>query len=205
MRRLLLVVGLLLLTAAPARAEDAAQVAAALHVSPVYQAPGLDLVDVASLTSELQDTDPQLYVAVLPASAGSTQTSAKDLAIEIGKALKESDDVVLVIAANGKFGTGHGDVAKARGVDSAAALTEELKSLHSLKKDALTAFVLSFSQRIAGQVATPQPGVRSDGPIVETGGGSGTGWLVGGTVVILLGLATAAVVVPRRLRGMQDT
>jgi hypothetical protein len=204
-RGLLLGLGLVLLAAGPARAADAAEVAAALQVSPVYQAPGLDLVDVPTIASEVASTDPQVYVVVLPASAATTPAQAKDLAVAIGTALKRSNDVVLVITANGKFGTGQGDVAKAHGVDSAAALTAELKDLHSLTKDDLTAFVLSFTQRVATQVATPAPGVQNGDAPVITGGGGGTGWLVGGSVVILLGLAVAAVVVPRRLRATRDT
>jgi hypothetical protein len=200
MRRVLLALALLLLAASPARAEDVAQLAAALRTSPVHQAPGLDLVDVATLTSELTGTDPRLYVAVLPATAAGTPAQAKDLAVAIGKELAESDAVVLVITADGAFGTGHGDVAKAHGVDSAKALAAELKDLHSLTKDALTAFVLSFAERVANQVATPAPGVQTGDVPVLTGGGSGTGWLVGGTLVMLLGLAAAAVVLPRRLR-----
>jgi hypothetical protein len=201
MRRLLLALGVLLVAAVPAQAEDPAELATALRAAPVYQAPGLDLVDVATLTSELADTNPRLYVAVLPATAASAPAQAKELAVAIGTALAESDDVVLVITANGKFGTGQGDVAKAHGVDSAKALTEELKSLHTLTKDTLTAFVLSFAERVANQVATTAtPGVQFGDVPVVTGGGSGTGWLVGGSVVVLLGLAAAAIVLPRRLR-----
>ena len=151
MRRALLALVLLLLAAGPARAEDAQQVADALRASPVYQAPGLDLLDVPTLTSELEDSSPQLYVAALPAAAASTPEQAKDLAIAVGKALAETDDVVLVITAGGKVGAGQGAVAKAHGVDAAAALSEELTSLHALTKDAVTAFVLSFEERITNQ------------------------------------------------------
>jgi hypothetical protein len=202
MRRLLLALGLLLLTAGPARAEDPALLAAALQTHPVYQAPGLDLVDVAALTTELDDSDPRVYVAVLAATAAATPAAARDLAVAVGKAMAADDGVVLVITGNGTFGTGHGDAAGARGVDSGAALTAELKDLHGLTKDSLDAFVLSFAERIANQAAKA-PGVQTGDPPVVTGGGSGTGWLVGGSVVVLLGLAVAAVVVPRRLRRAQ--
>ena len=195
-----LVAAALLLLAVPARADQAQQIAAALRTSPVYEAPGLDLVDVAALTSELTGTDPKVYVAVLPASAATTPGQAKDLAIAVGQALAESDDVVRVVTANGRFGAGQGDVARAHGVDTVKALEEELTTLRSLDKDALTAFVLSFSERVANQVATPAPGVQNGDAPVDTGGGSGTGWLVGGSVVALVGLGVAAVVVPRRLR-----
>ena len=199
MRRVLVAVVLILL-AVPARADEAQQIAAALLTAPVYQAPGVDLLDVAALTPELTGTDPKVYVAALPATAATTPGQAKDLAIAIGKALAASDGVVLVITANGRFGTGQGDVARAHGVDTVTALDQELKTLHSLDKDALTAFVLSFSERVANQVATPAPGVQNGDAPVVTGGGSGTGWLVGGSVVVLLGLGLAALVVPRRLR-----
>ena len=58
MKRLLLVVPLLvLLLPGTARADNASQVAQALQNSPVYQAKGLDLVDVPGLQSARQDGD----------------------------------------------------------------------------------------------------------------------------------------------------
>ena len=66
MRRAVLLVPLFLLPfTGTAKAETAEQVAAALRTSPVFQSKGLDLVDVATLTAELQGSDPKLDLAVL--------------------------------------------------------------------------------------------------------------------------------------------
>lgn len=200
MKRLVLAALVLLLAVSPARADDATQVAAALRSSPVYQAAGLDLVDVGPLTSELSNSDPQVYVAVLTASAASSGAQARERAIEIGKALDVSDSVVLVITANKYFGTGQGSGAAARGVNSRDALARELKNLEGFTKDNLTVFVTSFVERVQNQASTPDPGVSNDGSPVDTGGGSGAAWLLGGSVVVIGGIATAAVVSSRRRR-----
>jgi uncharacterized membrane protein YgcG len=197
MKRLLLVAALLLLSATPAHAENAQQVAEALRSSPVYQSAGVDLVDVATLTNELANTDPQVYVAVLPASAADSGSAARERAVEIGRALGRSDDVVLVITANGRFGTGEGSEAAARGVRSGKALQEELKALHGHDKDALTAFVTSFAERITNQASRPVAGA----PPVDTGGGSHGSGLLGVLVLLGGGAAVAAVVSSRRRKA----
>jgi hypothetical protein len=111
MKRLLVGLLLVLLAARPAAADTPAQIAAALHSSPVYQAAGLDLVDVGTLTSELARTSPQVYVAVLPASAASSNADAGRRAVEIARELGESDAVVLVITASSRAGAGQGSTA----------------------------------------------------------------------------------------------
>lgn len=199
MKRLLLAVLLVLLAASPARAESAAQVAAALRSSPVYQSAGLDLVDVGTLTSELAGGDPQVYVAVLPASAAASPADAQKRAVEIGDALAATGAVVLVITANRHFGSGQGTAAAARGVDAGEALKKEVEHLKSFTKDDLTLLVTSFAERIANQAST---GVRDDGTPVDTGGGSGTVWLVVGLLVVV-GAATALAVRSVRRRGPQ--
>ncbi|HUR13513.1 MAG TPA: hypothetical protein VM097_03350 [Mycobacteriales bacterium] len=198
MRRLLLPVLLVLLAAAPARAENAEQVAAALRGAPVYQAPGLDLVEVGTLSSELADSDPRVYLAVLPASAAANAAQARQRAIDIGTVLDMSDSVVLVITANHHFGSGQGDGAAARGVDSGDALRKEVADLASFTKGDLTLLVTSFAQRVANQAATPQPGVSNDGSPVDTGGGGGTGWLLAGLAVAVGGGGAALAVRARR-------
>lgn len=198
MKRLLLAVVLVALAASPARAENAEEVAAALRGAPVYQASGLGLVDVATLTAELADGDPQVYVAVLPASAAGSAAQARQRAIDIGRALAVSDSVVLVITANRHFGTGQGSAASARGVDSRAALRAELQDLQGFTKDALTALALSFAERVTNQAGTPAPGVSNDGGAIDPVGGSGGAWLVGGVLVAGAGVAAVAVRSSRR-------
>ncbi|MDP9183094.1 MAG: hypothetical protein M3P04_10015, partial [Actinomycetota bacterium] len=184
MKRVLLVALMLVLAAAPARAEDATEVAAALRTSPVYQAAHLDLVDVATLTGELSATDPRVVVAVLDATAASSAEAARRRAVDISNALAEPETVVLVITANKHVGAAHGSRAGNRGVDSGDALAEELKDFGSkpFTKDVLTAFVTSFAERVADQ-ASSSSGVGSDGDPVDTGGGSGA-WVLGGLVVV---------------------
>jgi hypothetical protein len=181
---------LLVLLAVPAQAEDAAQVAAALRASAVYQAPGLDLVDAPTLVSELAATDPRVYVAVLPASAAATPADAKQRAVEIGDALGDTGAVVLVITANRHFGSAQGSAAVARGVDSGEALKKAVQGLGSFTSSDLTVLVTSFAEGVANQVAT---GVRDDGKPVDTGGGAGSGWLLVGLLVVLAAVAALGV------------
>jgi hypothetical protein len=189
MRRLLLAFLLVLLASSPARAENAQQVAAALRTSPVYQAAGLDLVDVGALTSELSGTSPRVVVAVLGASAASTAEQAGERAIEIGNALGQSNTVVLVITANKHLGAATGPVARAHGVDALAALNAEHDQSQGMAFDkaTLTAFATSFAERVANQASTPQQGVSNDGSPIDTGGGSGGFWLVALLAVVVLG------------------
>lgn len=200
MRRLLLAVVLLLLGATPARADDAGEVALALRSSPVYQAQGLDLVEVASLSSELSGLSPRVVVAVLPASAAASAEQARARAVDIGRELGDPDAVVLVITANKHLGTSQGHAAATRGVDSGSALAAELPDLSSLdfSKDNVTAFVTSFAERIATQASTDRTTATS------TSSSHSGAWLLGG--LVLLGVAGAAVVVVslRRRRARPD-
>lgn len=187
----LLPLSLLLLLALPgtAYAESAAQVAAGLRTSPVYQSNGVDLVDVPTLTADLQGTDPQVYVAVLAASAASSAAQADARATEIGRALGDSNGVVLVITASRHLGAGEGSAAASRGVDADGALTAELSNTDSgdFSKDAVTAFVSSFAQRIAGQVSGDAVSGTGDGGF-DTGNAPSSGhaglYLLGGLAVL---------------------
>lgn len=198
MKRLVVTVVLVLLSAVPARADTAAQVAASLRASPVYQASGLDLLDVGTLTSELAGTDPSVYVAVLPASAAASPNDAQKRAVEIGDALHVSSAVVLVITENRRFGSAQGSATAARGVESGEALKKEVEALKSFTKTELTVLVTSFAERIVNQAATGR--VEDDSP-VDTGSGSGTAWLLGGLLVGVV--AATAIAVRRRRRGPQ--
>ncbi|MCW2586660.1 MAG: hypothetical protein JWN55_2176, partial [Frankiales bacterium] len=112
---LLLVLGL----PGTASAENAAQVAAALRNGPVYQSPGVDLVDVTALSSQLSGTDPPVKVAVLPAAAAASSTQAAQLATTIVRDLGDRNAVVLVITANRHLGAAAGPDARGRGVVAA--------------------------------------------------------------------------------------
>ncbi len=184
-----------------AYAENAAQVASALRTSPVYQANGLNLIDVPSVTSEVSGTNPQVYVAVLAAGAASTAQEADDLATEIGRALGVSNAVVLVVTASKHLGAGEGSAAAAQGVSADSALADELATDRGgFTKDNVTAFVLSFSQRIAQQ-ASSGGSASGNGSVDSTSRSSGAGglWLVGG-VLVAGGVGTALVVRSGRRR-----
>jgi hypothetical protein len=198
MRRVLLALLLLLLAASPARAESATEVAAALRTSPVYQAAGLDLVDVGTLTSELSGTSPRVVVAVLDASAADSADQATERARQIGDALGQGGSVVLVVTANRHLGAAQGPLATAHGVNAGAALEAEAQGTRGkpFDKDTLTAFVTAFAERVANQASNPQQGVSNDGSPVDTGGGGASGVLVVLLVAVLVlggvGLAVRA-------------
>ena len=179
MKRLLPLV-LLLLLAVPgvAHAESADQVAAALRTSPVFQQAGVDLVDVAGLRTELDGTDPQVYLAVLSGAAAGSDVQARSRAVEIGRALGDSDAVVLVITENGHLGAGAGAAAVARGVDARQALSAARKDAGGSSKSDLTALVTSFAERV-----TSQAGTASSGGGSSSGGTNLLPWAVGGLVV----------------------
>lgn len=196
MRRVLLPLLLLLLAlTGTAHAESADQVASALRNAPVYQSSGLDLVDVPTLTAELRGTDPQVYVAVLPASAASSAKQADERATEIGRALGESDAVVLVITANKHLGAGEGSRAADRGVDADAALQAELASENgAFDKDTITAFVSSFKERVLSQTSSGGSG--------EGGSSSGGGFPWGPVLLVgAVGGGTAVAVSSRRRKA----
>ncbi len=201
MKRALVILALLLLAVpGTARAESVSQVANALRSSPVFQEKGLDLVDVATLTSELEGSNPRLKLAVLAASAASSAQQADDRATEIGRALGDTDAVVLVITANGHLGAGAGKGAAGRGVDADAALAAELADTkgQSFNKDNLTAFVTSYKQRVAEQTSgqSSSPG--------SSGGGNGGLYLLGGVGVLAAGGIALAVRSSRKRSKVVD-
>jgi hypothetical protein len=191
MRRLLPVLLLLLLGAVPALADDAGKVALALRTSPVYQAPGLNLVDVAALSTELSGRTPRIVVAVLPAGVASSDDQAQSSAIDIGAALGDPDSVVLVITMNRHLGVGEGHAAAARHVDARAALAAERGVLSAFTKDNLTAFVASFAERVQNQASTDRTTKTSSSSHLAR-------WLLGG--LVLLAVASAGGVAASRRR-----
>ena len=213
MKRLLVLIALLLVALpGTAYAENASQVAAALRSSPVYQSRGLDLVDVAKLQSELNGSDPQVDVAVLVSGAASSGEQARQRAVEIGRALGDTNAVVLVITASKHLGAGAGNGAASRGVDANAALKAELADFSgkAFSKDNLTAFVTSFKQRVAEQASGAPVGSGSGGQggQVAVGGGSSKSssshaglYLLGGLAAIGGGGAAIAVRSSRRRKA----
>jgi hypothetical protein len=202
----LLLPALLLVLGLPgtAHATNAGEVAAALRSSPVYQEPGVDLVDVAALRAELEGADPQVYVAALRATAASSDAQARARAIEIGRALGNADAVILVITANRHLGAAAGNGAYARGVRAPQALAEARKDLHGFSAAELTVLVKAFKEQVSAQASgdAGSSGASGDGTAAEGGSGS-TGqskdgstsgaWLLGGLVVIGGGATALAV------------
>ena len=169
-RLLVLLVMFLLALTGTAHADNASQVATALRSSPVYQAQGLDLVDVAGLQSTLQGSDPPVYVAVLTAAAASSATDAHARASEIGKDLGVSDAVVLVITASKHLGAAEGSGAASRGVQAGADLKAVLAdaSGKAFDKGNITALAGAFAQRVASEASSGSG---------TTSGGSGGGYV----------------------------
>ena len=143
------------LAAGTARADNAGAVAQALRSSPVYQAKGLDRLDVATAQSAVQGTAPQVYVAVLEAGAASSANEAAARASDIGKALGTTDAVVLVITDSKHLGAATGKQARSRGVDGGAALSQELSSIKGkpFDKATVTSFVTAFARRVGIQAS----------------------------------------------------
>ena len=203
MKRLLLLVPLLvLLVPGTARADSASQVAQALQSSPVYQAKGLDLVDVPALQSQLQGADPPVYVAVLTAAAAASADQAHSRAIEIGQALAQSDAVVLVITASRHLGAAEGNGAATRGVQSGADLQAVLSAARAgaFTKANVTTLATNFAQRVqqeASAGSSGSGGSTSDGTFGgssnsgSSGSGSHGGALLLGALVLLGGGGTA--------------
>ncbi|MCW2500381.1 MAG: hypothetical protein JWN87_2057, partial [Frankiales bacterium] len=198
---LLLVLGL----PGTASAENAAQVAAALRNSPVYQSPGVDLVDVTALSSQLSGTDPPVKVAVLSAAAAASSTQAAQLATTIVRDLGDRNAVVLVITANRHLGAAAGPDARSRGVDAATALREELAAQGSIgfTKTNITAFVTAFAQRVAAQASGSGAAAGSGSVPAQRSGSSGSShagaYFLGG-LLVLGGGATALAVRSSRNR-----
>ena len=214
MKRLLLVVPLLvLLLPGTARADNASQVARALQSSPVYQAKGLDLVDVPGLQSALQGGDPPVYVAVLPAAAAASSDEAHSRAVAIGTALGNRDAVVLVITANKHLGAAEGDGAASRGVRSGADLQAVLAASRSgaFSKPNITALAQSFALRVQ-QEATAGSGSGGSstsngtfgGSPSSTSGGHGGAYLLGALIVLGGGGTALALVTSRRRKARQN-
>ena len=152
---LLLAAFVLVLMPGTARAENAGTVAQALRSSPVYQAKGLDRIDVATAQGAVQGTAPQIYVAVLEAGAAASANEAAARASDIGKALGTTDAVVLVITDSRHLGAATGKDARSRGADGGAALTQELASIKGkpFDKATVTDFVKAFAQRVGAQAS----------------------------------------------------
>ena len=195
----------LLVAAVPsvAYAESAAQVAAGLRSGPVYQSAGVDLIDTGAVAAELSGTSPQVYVAVLAAGAAATARQADDLATSVGAAVGDSDAVVLVITASRHLGAGQGSAAAARGVDADRALADELATDRGgFTKDNVTAFALSFAQRISAQASTGGDlGAPSDPG--SSGGSTGPSALPV-FLVLLAALGGGAALVVRSGRKRRD-
>jgi hypothetical protein len=216
--RALLVAALLLVAPSSAWAEDPSAVVDALRTGPVYQAPELDLVDVAALTSALNGTDPQVDVAVVDGAS----------ATEILSRLGDPGVVVLVITSDQQLSAASGTDATSRGVDAGKALRTELGGTNGTpfgKKD-LTALAAAFSTRISEQASgdspddpapTPPPRTRSPSatpmpPLVTPAATAApapskkrsTGHVLLFTVLPLLGMgAVVASVALRHRRGPQ--
>jgi len=193
--RLILLLVLALATAAvpgTAFADNAGTVAAALHDRPVYQAPGLDLVDIAAVQDTLGGSHPTVYLAVLPADAASTSTQAASRASDIGRALGESDAVVLVVTASKHLGAAEGKGARAQGVAAGSALRQTLSADGggAFSKSTVTRFVMDFAGRVRSQAGSGasggSSGSSSSGEGGSGGGHSGLYLLVG--LLVLLGL-----------------
>ena len=152
---LLIAALVVLLVPGTARADNAGDVAKALRNSPVYQAKGLDRIDVAAAQSAVQGTAPQVYVAVLEAGAASSASEAAARASAIGKALGTTDAVVLVITDSRHLGAATGKQARSRGADGGAALSQELTSIKGkpFDKATVTDFVKAFAQRVGEQAS----------------------------------------------------
>jgi hypothetical protein len=208
--RALLVALVLLVAPGTAWADDTSTVVAALRTGPVYQAPGLDLVDAASLTTNLNGTDPQVYVAVVD---GTSATQVLD-------GLGDPDAVVLVISSDQQLAVAAGAGATSRGVDAAKALRIELGGTNGtpLGKQDLAVLAAAFSTRVSEQASgdspghpnpTPPPRSSSPSPAASSSPGPAVkhsaGHVLLFTVLPLLAMAgVVASVALRHRRGPQD-
>jgi hypothetical protein len=203
---LLLVLGL----PGTASADNAGDVAKALRSASAYQAPGVDLLDVAALNSRLSGSDPRVLVAALPASAAASSQQAFQRAVQIRQSLGDAQAVVLVVTANKHLGADAGAGASSRGVDARSALDAELaQNSGAFNKSAVTSFAESFAQRIADQAHRGGELSPSGGngvlPQQRTSSGSNdhTGaYLLGGLVIA--GGGAVAVASRRSRRRKQD-
>jgi hypothetical protein len=194
-------------------AQDAGMVVDALRTGPVFQAPGLDLVDGAALTTALNGTDPQVDVAVVDGPSAS----------QILSGLSDPGVVLLVITSDQQLSVAAGTDATGRGVDAAEALRIELRGTLGtpLGKRDLTALAAAFSTRVSEQASgdapdaptpTPPPGTGSPSPAPTAAATPqpqpakqrGAGRVVLFTVMPLLGMgAVVTSVALRHRRGPQ--
>src|SRR3954469_21306362 len=156
----------LLVLAPAARAQDA-DVARSLRSDPVYVAPGARPGLTAAEEQQLESlidhrAGGPLYVAVLPASAGSARAGGGELARELGRG-------VFAIVVGGRF---IGGATPGAGLDQGVAprLADEAYRAH--RSQGLGATLDDYVRRV-GEARANGGGAPSDG-----GGGSPTGLLV---------------------------
>jgi hypothetical protein len=178
MRALAAIVAFLLL-AAPAAAQDTVdQVAAALRDDPVFVDPDAEMALPAGEADAVRERiDGNLYVAVLPASAG----AADELAAELRSRLGGSVGVV----AGNRFRV-DGTAGAERAADAA---------FDASSRDGAGAVLLDFVERASGA----QPGGGGGGG--DDGGGGGAGGLI---ILGLAGAGGAALLVRRRRRRQAE-
>ena len=222
LRLLLLLFLTLALTGVPgvALADNAGTVAGALHDRPVYQAPGLDLVDVGAVQDTLSGSQPKVYVAVLPANAASSKSQAQSRANDIGRALGESSAVVLVVTESQLLGAAEGSNARSHGVDASTALSQTLSKDGggAFDKTTVTRFVQDFTGRLRAQATSSgsngsgsnsagsnSSGSNSSGSNSSSSGGGHTGVALLVGLLVLLGLGgLLAVRSSKRRKGKQQ-
>jgi hypothetical protein len=212
LRLLLLLFLTLALTGVPgvALADNAGTVAGALHDRPVYQAPGLDLVDVGAVQDTLSGSQPKVYVAVLPANAASSKSQAQSRANDIGRALGESSAVVLVVTKSQHLGAAEGSNARSHGVDASTALSQTLSAdgAGAFDKATITRFVQDFTGRVRAQATSSgsnSSGSNSSGSNSSSSGGGHTGVALLVGLLVLLGLGgLLAVRSSKRRKGKQQ-
>jgi hypothetical protein len=192
MKRPLLLCLAVLLLPGVAHAESVSDVVQGLRNNPVYQSPGVDLVDADAL--DLRKDDPKLYVAALSATAASSAEQAHARAVDIGRALAVSNAVVLVITANKHLGTAEGSGAAREGVNAARALAEQLAANKGqpFDKEHVTQFVKAFQERLEDRSSSS---AGSSGSASEDKGGGGGGLKI---LVVLALLGGAGFFLVRR-------
>jgi hypothetical protein len=184
-------------------AQDAGMVVDALRTGPVFQAPGLDLVDGAALTTALNGTDPQVDVAVVDGPSAS----------QILSGLSDPGVVLLVITSDQQLSV-------AAGTDATRIELRGTLGTPLGKRD-LTALAAAFSTRVSEQASgdapdaptpTPPPGTGSPSPAPTAAATPqpqpakqrGAGRVVLFTVMPLLGMgAVVTSVALRHRRGPQ--
>ena len=170
-------------------AENASQVAQALRSSPVYESSGVDLVDKATLQTELTGSDPKVDVAVLSAAAATSAAQARARAVDIQRALGDSNVVVLVITASRHLGAAQGAGVTRLGVDADRALQQQLAARpagESFDKEHLTGFVTAYKDRVANDAAAANDVQPPDTTRGSPAGTQSSGSSHSGTVLLLV-------------------